>query len=199
MKDIAIAVLCLIFFSYAGSVQSQSVATTTNSLTAGSGQSVRTVIVYSSKYGTTEKVANMIAEKIESNNDVTLVSLVDNPRPDLSAYDKIILGTSIYMGKPRDEMKDFTRKNEAAFAGKTVGLFVCGGEKKEDKRQKELKSAYPDYLHKMALAEGFMGGEYNFEKMSSFEKKVIKMRAKTSESTSFLDYEAIDAFADKMK
>lgn len=186
-------VVCLILASYTA-VYSQNLEVMTDS-----SSTTKTAIVYSSKYGTTEKVAGMIAEKIADSNDVTLISLVDVPMPDISGYDKIILGTSIYMGKPRDEMKKFTKNNESAFVGKIVGLYVCGGEKREDKKQKELQGAYPDYLHNMALAEGFMGGEYNFEKMSSMEKKVIKMKAKTKESASFLDYDAIDVFSSKIK
>ncbi len=164
-----------------------------------SRNAVKTAIVYSSKYGTTEKVAKMVAEKMAENNDVTLIALNDNPRPDITAYSKVILGTSIYVGKPRENMKEFCKNNHAAFEGKTIGLFVCGGEMSEEKRQEELKNAYPDYLHEAAVAENFMGGEYQLDKMSFVEKKVIQMVKKVRESASNLDYDAINVFSIKMK
>ena len=201
MKNLIIMALCLIFTAcYNTNVKAQEASAATDSvITTEPGQKMKTAIIYSSKYGTTEKVANMIAEKIAETNDVTLIALNDNPTPDISGYDKVILGTSIYMGKPRDNMKDYSKKRQVAFEGKIIGLFICGGETRQDKQAEELKKAYPDYLHDMALAEGFMGGEYNLEKMGTIERKVIKMKAKVKESKSFLNYEAIDAFATQMK
>lgn len=159
----------------------------------------KTAIIYSSKYGTTEKVAKMIAEKIAGNNEVTLIALNDDPKPDISTYNKVILGTSIYKGKPRSNMKDFYKNNQATFENKIIGLFICGGATKEQDKQKELKNAYPGYLHKVAIAESFIDGEYQLDKMSTIEKIMIRMKEKVKESVSNLDYDAIDVFSSKMK
>lgn len=199
MKRLFFTAFCVLLASCANKANSQGTSAAPDSVIARQGKPARTVIIYSSKYGTTEKVANMIAEKISETNDVTLIALNEVPNPDISGYEKVILGTSIYMGKPRDNMKDFTKKKEAVFENKIVGLFICGGETKQDKQAEELKKAYPDYLHNMAKVESFMGGEYNLEKMSSFERKAIKMISKVKESTSFLNYEAIGNFANQMK
>lgn len=199
MKNLILAGTYLLFTACSNNAHSQNTVAETGGIAKEPGQPARTTIIYSSKHGATEKVANMIAERIAEGNDVTLISLADVAMPDISSYDKVILGTSIYMGKPRDEMKKFTGKKEATFTGKVVGLFVCGGEVNPDKRKRELGKAYPDSLHDIAIAEGFMGGEYNFERMSSFERKAMKMRAKVNETTSFIDYGAIEVFADKMK
>lgn len=201
MRNLIIMALCLVFTAFSNTtVKAQEAsAATNNEVTTEPGQKMKTAIIYSSKHGTTEKVANMIADKIAETNDVTLIALNDNPTPDISGYEKVILGTSIYMGKPRDNMKNYTKNRQAAFDGKIIGLFICGGETRPDKQAEELKKAYPDYLHNMALAEGFMGGEYNLEKMGTMERKAIKMKAKIKESKSFLNYEAIDAFAIQMK
>lgn len=160
---------------------------------------MKTVIIYSSKRGTTGKVANMVGGKIVSDNDVTLIALSKEPMPDISAYGKVILGTSIYAGKPSSSMTKFCGRNKSVLENKVIGLFVCGIQSRSNKKEAELKNAYPDYLHAIAKAEDFMGGELLLEEMSFFERKLMEQIAKTDTSVSRLDNAAIDAFSDKMK
>ena len=154
---------------------------------------MRTAIIYSSKYGTTEKVANMIAEKIRTNNDVTLISLSSTSKPDLSSYEKVILGTSIYAGRPGIKMWKFCQKHRDILQSKTIGLFICGMQ--SAKKDAELRGAYPEYLHSIVKAEDFMGGELLFEKMSFFRHRIMKRMTKADTSVSKLDNTAIDAFS----
>ena len=48
---------------------------------------MKTAIIYASKYGTTEKVAGSIANKLKETNEVKLFSLRKNPNPDISGYE----------------------------------------------------------------------------------------------------------------
>ena len=157
---------------------------------------MKTAIVCSSKYGTTKKVAVLIAEKITSDNDVVFMSLSDNPKPDLSPFEKVILGTSVYAGKPRKDMVKFCRQYQSVLESKVIGLFVCGMQWKN--KEQELKDAFPEYLHNIAKAEVFVGGELLLEEMNFFERALIKKMVKTDKSVSKLDYEAIDSFSEKM-
>lgn len=157
---------------------------------------MRTAIIYSSKNGTTEKVANMIAEKIRTNNDVTLISLSSTSKPDLSSYEKVILGTSIYAGRPRIKMRKFCRRYRDILQSKTIGLFICG--MRPTNKEAELRGAYPEYLHSIAKAEDFMGGELLFEKMPFFRRRLMKRMSKNDTSVSKLDRTAIDAFSEAM-
>lgn len=154
---------------------------------------MKTAIIYSSKNGTTAKVANMIAAQIGAENDVSLISLSETPDPDLSSYGKVILGTSVYAGKPRKEMSRFCREYRDVIENKIIGLFVCGMQ--PEKKEEELKDAYPEYLHNKANAEAFVGGELLFEKMSFFIRRLMKRMAKTDTSVSKLDNAAIEAFS----
>ena len=158
---------------------------------------MKTAIIYSSKYGTTEKVARIIARKIEAENDVTLIPLADTPAPDISGYEKIILGTSIYAGKSRANMRKFCKKYGSVLNEKIIGLFVCGMQ--SAKKAEELRDAYPEKLHNIAKAEDYMGGEFLLEKMNFLVSQFVRRLEKTEISVSKLDYDAIDVFSNKMK
>lgn len=154
-------------------------------------------IVYSSKYGATEKMAQLIAHKIGTGSSVSLVYLRKSAIPDLASYDKVVLGTPIYGGKPSGSMTRFCKEKKEELTKKVVGLFVCGLEGKEEKRKEELKSAYPDYLHSVAVADGFLGGEINIEKLNFFERLVMRMMGKKSSFSAFRN-DAIEAFCKKL-
>lgn len=63
-------------------------------------------IIYSSKYGTTEKICNAIASHIAEQAEATLINVDDIKDAFLLHYDSIVLGTSIYAGNT--EMEQIT-------------------------------------------------------------------------------------------
>lgn len=71
---------------------------------------MKTAILYTTTYGSTEKVANYIAEKLE-NQEIVLVNLAENKNFDFSEFDNIILGGSIYLGDIQPEMFEFCTNN----------------------------------------------------------------------------------------
>ena len=159
---------------------------------------MKTAIIYTSKHGTTEKIVASIAEKLKITNEVEVFSLKKTPNPDISRFDTVILGSSIYAGQASRKMKAFCRTNESVLLQKKIGLFVCGMEPDQAKREQELKDAYPEELSKRAATTGFLGGEFQFERMNFFERLIIKKIAKTKESVSLVDWEAIDLFVKKL-
>jgi menaquinone-dependent protoporphyrinogen oxidase len=160
---------------------------------------MKTAIIYASKYGTTEKVARLLAENLKETDDIILVSLAKKNTEDINQFDKIILGTSIYAGNPSRKMKLFYTQYQTFLLQKTIGLFICGMEPDKEKRQLEIQNAYPNWLHEKAKIAKFLGGEFLFEKMNFFEKLIIKKIAQTNTSVSNIDYVAVQAFAENMK
>ena len=155
---------------------------------------MKTAIIYTSKYGTTEKIAGLIAEKLKESGEVELFSLAKYPNPDISAFETVILGTPIYAGQALKKMKTFCKMNETALLQKKTGLFICEMEPNKEKQEQELKNAYPEVLQKKAIATGFLGGAFLFEKMNFFERMIIKKIAKTTTSIQQIDEKAIDKF-----
>ncbi|MCL2649879.1 MAG: flavodoxin domain-containing protein [Candidatus Azobacteroides sp.] len=160
---------------------------------------MKIAILYVSKHGTTEKVAGSIANKLRETNEVELFSLKENVNPDISRFEMVILGSSVYAGQASKKMKTFCKENEPVLLQKKIGLFICGMHPDKEQQEKELKYAYPEVLQKKAEAIGFMGGEFLFEQMNFFERFIAKKIAKTKSSVHRIDWDAVDDFVKKLQ
>ena len=160
---------------------------------------MKIAIIYASKHGTTEKVAGTIAEKLLETNEVELFSLNKNPNPDISGFETVILGSSIYAGQASGKMKAFCKTNESALLKKKTGLFVCGMHPEKEQQIKELNDTYPTALLEKAKATGFLGGEFLFDRMNFFERFIAKKIAKTNNSVHRIDWETVDEFIRKIQ
>lgn len=154
-------------------------------------------IIYASKHGTTEKVAQRLAARLDG--DVSLISLKQNKNPDIKSFDTIILGTAIYAGAPQKVMTAFCQSNEGELLGKAIGLFICGMQPGSETREKEIVDAYSKTLRQHAKATAFLGGEFLFEKLNFFEKLIVKKVSKVTSSVSSIDENAVTVFAKKMR
>jgi menaquinone-dependent protoporphyrinogen oxidase len=159
------------------------------------GLSVNTAIVYMTKHGCTEKAAQILMEKL--GGDVAAVNLKSAGEPDLSQYDTVIIGGSIYAGKIQVRVTKFIEKHREVLLTKRLGLYLCcmfDGET----AGKQFEEAYPWELRDHACATGLFAGELDFSKMNFFERKIVKKVANIEESVSRLDSCAIEEFAQKM-
>lgn len=153
---------------------------------------MKTAIIYYSKKGTTQKVAKIISEKLNSQEG--LIDLKNKPFIDISTYERIIIGSPIYAGNSHNKVKKFIASNLNHLLNKEIGLYVCGMERDEAKQREELARAYPKELIDKAKSIQFLGGEFLFENMNFFEKMIIKKIAKTDKSISEINHQNIDRF-----
>ena len=153
---------------------------------------MKTAIIYYSKKGTTQKVAKIISEKLNSQEG--LIDLKNKPFIDISTYERIIIGSPIYAGNSHNKVKKFIASNLNHLLNKEIGLYVCGMERDEAKQREELERAYPKELIDKAKSKQFLGGEFLFENMNFFEKMIIKKIAKTDKSISEINHQNIDRF-----
>lgn len=157
---------------------------------------MKTLIIYSSKHGSTEKVAALIAEKLEE-NEVSLINLKFQSKIDIQLFDRIIIGGSIHMGQIQKAIKDFINNQLQELLQKQLGLFICC--MNEEKAEEEFQLAFPEELRKHALAKGIMGGELIFEKMNFLDKFIVRTVSGQHKSVSKTDYTAIDNFVEALK
>lgn len=153
---------------------------------------MKTAIIYYSKKATTQKVAKIISEKLNSQEG--LIDLKNKPFIDISTYERIIIGSPIYAGNSHNKVKKFIASNLNLLLNKEIGLYVCGMERDEAKQREELARAYPKELIDKAKSIQFLGGEFLFENMNFFEKMIIKKIAKTDKSISEINHQNIDRF-----
>ncbi len=150
-------------------------------------------LVYVSRRGTTEQVARLIQNRLAPHR-VVLLDLDENPAPDLTDFDIVILGGPIYMGDLPEKLRKFANVSTHLLLTKKLGLFICGMIPDKEKQQAELERAYPEALRQHATALAFMGGAFIREKLGFFEKLVVRLIARTHKSVERIDHDAIRDF-----
>lgn len=85
---------------------------------------MKSLIIYKSKHGTTEKVANYIKDHMPGETSLLHLDKYTQ-KVSLKDYDTVIIGGSIYMGKIQDRIKAFCKEHEEELLKKHLGLFIC--------------------------------------------------------------------------
>jgi menaquinone-dependent protoporphyrinogen oxidase len=157
---------------------------------------MKTLIVYTTKYGSTKTCAEKIREKL--NTDTVIVNLKNNKKPNVAEYDTVIIGGSIHAGRIQGQIKRFCSTQEKTLLEKKIGLFICCMYEGEQ-AQKQFEEAFPERLREHAAARGILGGILDFDKMNFVERMVVKKVAGVEESHFKLSEEKIDAFARELQ
>jgi len=156
------------------------------------GEKMKVLIAYGSKYGCTEKAALKLKGMIKNS---TTVNLSKGEKTNVSDYDCVLLGGSIYMGKLQKQVVDFANGNIDILLTKKMGLFLCCGSK--DQSEQQLKTSFPEKLVQKAKTLGYFGYIYDFNKMNFLFKMMVKKIENINESKDCLDIKAIEAFANE--
>ena len=157
---------------------------------------MKTLIVYATKHGCTEKCANELKNNITG--EIELLNLKKSAKTDLNNFGAIIIGGSIHVGQIQKKVKQFCLNNLDLLKKKKVGLFVCCMEQGE-KATSQFNEAFPEELIKHASATGIFGGEFNFEKMNFFERAIVRKIANIDKTVSKINEENISQFVNEMK
>ena len=154
---------------------------------------MKTIILYATKYGAADEIAQRIANKI----DGAVIHNLKQGVPSLAEFDCIILGSPVYAGSIRREAKKFLSKNADVLLNKKFALFLSGigasGEKKF------FESNFPPEILQKAKAAGFLGGIFDPKKAKALERLIIKIVTKKSRYINTIDDTAIEQFAEKVK
>lgn len=130
------------------------------------------LIIYATKYGSTAEVARRLKQRSKDQTDV--VNVMTDSIPPLTSYDTVILGGSIYMGKVQKQLTRYIDRHLPELLTKKIGLFLCAGHPKEETRQEELRSAFPETLFRKAAAKDVLGYAFDFEKMHFFDRLIMR-------------------------
>ena len=156
---------------------------------------MKTLILYSSKYGTTEKCAKLISNDLEGKTDI--VNLINENCDDLSSYETILIGGAIYAGKLQGELKKFVEDNKVQLSDKNVGIFLCCKDEGE-KVNEYLNLNFPKEILNKVFIKAHVGHAIDLDKMNFVERFLLKNIFKVKESYSKIDYDAIKRISDKL-
>jgi len=153
---------------------------------------MRTLILYATKYGATADIARRIASKIDG---ASAYDIKQDNIPDISGFDRILIGSSVYAGSTRKEAKAYVAQNAAALTKKEFGLFFSG----LGADPKTLEKNFPPGFVKRAKSVAFMGGIFDPDKINGAERLALRAMYRLKEYTNSIDDEAIDQFVAAMK
>src|ERR1043165_7590557 len=104
------------------------------------------IVIYKSKYGAAKQYAQWIAESL----GILAVPADNIKAADLGAYDYVIAGSSIYIGKIM--IKDWLEKNSDALKDKKLFFFIVGGAYPADKEK--TAKYFTDNISPAMLGQG---------------------------------------------
>ena len=117
----------------------------------------RVLVTYASKHGSTEEIARAIAHELrERNLDTDCVGVGD---ASLGAFDAVILGSAVYMGRWRSEARHFLKKHLDTLSTIPFWIFSSGpvGEKADDEIEQNSKWLEPRRILELAESAGVRG------------------------------------------
>lgn len=153
---------------------------------------MKTLIVYAGKYGTTARIAGIIAQALAG--QVQAHNLAEGPPPAPEDFERIVIGSSVYIGRIRKQAKAFCVQNKAVLLQKQLALFLCSGMPQNSEQY--YKDNFDEALLQHASPKASFSGEFLVEKMGFLDKKMIAAVAKGSGMEApQLDEQAVRAFA----
>lgn len=140
---------------------------------------MKSIVIYSSKTGNTEKYAKWIAEDLETK------AIPANKVKDLKEYDTIIYGAGIYAEKINGIK--FIRKNLRKLGGKRIVVFANGFsfEDKESVDKIKERNFTPDELNQIEFF--YMRGAFYMDKLPLKEKMMMTVVKKAMKNKEDLD------------
>ena len=155
---------------------------------------MKTLILYATKHGATKEIAERISALIP---DSIVCDLKSSGIPDVSEFDCVIIGGSIYAGSIRRATKDFAAKNTDILLNKQIGLFVSS--MTQGKYEQAFSTNFPADLLSAAKATANLGGIYDPGKAGFFERIIMRIVTKGSKYISSISDVQIKLFVSALK
>ena len=154
---------------------------------------MNTIILYATKNGSTQKAAELLAERIPG----SAVFSIDSAPANLAEYDTVVIGACIRMGRVPRSVSSFMKERGNQLFAKRVAFFInCGF---VDKAEDYLKANFDHFMLKRAVCCDTFGAELDIENMKGFDKFVSKLvTGKYDGQRPSLLTDRIDAFAKKI-
>ena len=151
------------------------------------------LIVYASKHGSTQGIAERIAEKLRQlgkEAEARPVDAVDDP----GSYEAIVIGSAVYYGSWLKEATEWVRRNRAALAQHPVWLFSVGplGTEVQDAEQQPKEMTEFQQAIRPREQRIFFGA-LDHSHLSFAERVMVK--AVRAPEGDFRDWQAIEAWA----
>jgi len=132
---------------------------------------MKVLIVYATKNGASRQAAQMLADAMQKNADVSIYDINDCP-PSPEGFDAAVIGGSIRMGKLNAKLKKYINVHKELLSNMNSAIFICCGITRDfdDYRVMQL----PKDLN-CPLGIHCFGGHLKPDEAKGFDKLLIKM------------------------
>lgn len=154
---------------------------------------MKVLVTAASKYGSTEAIAQAIADEIRSRGvDAHFCPIQDIG--DLAMFDAVALGSAVYMGSWVPEAREFVEKHKESLASMPVWLFSSGPIGADDPKPHGDPQQVPSLMETTkARAHRIFAGKLDKSQLGFGDKLIVKvLRAPEGD---FRVWEAIRAWA----
>ena len=135
------------------------------------------LVCYATRYGSTVDIARIIGNELEAAGchvSVSPVAEVNDP----GAYDAIVIGSPLYMGKWLTEARDFVSRFRFLLKERPVAVFSVGYSLK-DRTRDHLKSG-EDALDSIRIfinpvSAGFFPGKVDPDQLSPADRAIVTL------------------------
>ncbi|MBX2999722.1 MAG: flavodoxin domain-containing protein [Caldilineaceae bacterium] len=165
----------------------------------GKENTMQTVLVaYASKYGSTGEVAHAIADQFCARGMRADVRRVEEVT-DLSAYDAVVIGSAIRMGRWLPQALSFVEKHVGRLQQMPTAIFtvhMLNADESEASRQ--ARAAYVQPVHALFTpqSEAFFTGKMDIGNLNFMDRLIAKMVK--AEDADLRDWRSIQAWADQL-
>ena len=136
------------------------------------------LVAYSSGYGATREISEVICEILEQQAFVVDLKSIDDIK-EIDAYDYVVVGTSIRADRVLANTRDFFSLHSQLLSQKKVALFmVCLTASTEEGRKKAMQDYLPQITENFPsvdfLSTAAFGGKIDYSKMNSVMAGLVK-------------------------
>ena len=166
--------------------------------------SARILLAYATRYGSTQQVAEAIANKLRESGLVVDLEPMRQVRT-LAGYGAVVLGAPLYVLHWHKEAHDFLSKHQEALGKQPVAIFALGplhddeAERQGSREQLDKELAKFPWLVPVAIE--VFGGKYDPAKLHFSDKLIASLPASPLHNVPAGDvrnWTAIDAWASNL-
>lgn len=167
------------------------------------------LIVYSSAFGSTKKVASQIASNLKKMADFTITLQSVDETGSLKEYDTVIIGSSIRANRILANVRDFIARFKTELSQKNIFFFVvcltakCNEGRNKAKRE-YIEPVFANYPQITPISIEAFGGKIETKSFNPVMKKLMRHvvdQAGLPQDTSIdlIDHDSINQWSDFIK
>ena len=141
----------------------------------------RTVVIYKTKYGATERYAKWIGEEL----DCPVISADDFNKKDFDLYDNIIYGGGVHAGGLKGF--DLIKKNMRRLEGKKIVTFAVGLNVMDTETRMQFREINFDKPNVKRMTCYYCCGAFDPLKVTGIDKLIIGMMVSMIESKPYTE------------